>query len=128
MKGTKSSNNCYMLRSQSRDQNLTYLIYKKDETKLWHKKLGHLNLRSMRKIIYVKVINGLPILKIEEGRICGDCQISKKTKMPHKKLQHLTTSNIPKLLHMDLMRPMKVESLGGMTYVFVCVDEYSIFT
>ena len=29
---------------------------------------------------------------------------------------------------MDFIGPMKVESLGGKCYVFVCVDDYSRFT
>ena len=29
---------------------------------------------------------------------------------------------------MDLMGPMQVESLGGKRYVFVCVDDFSMYT
>lgn len=29
---------------------------------------------------------------------------------------------------MDLIRPMHVESLEGKIYVFVCVNDYSIYT
>lgn len=50
--------------------------------------------------------------------------------MYHKKLQHFTTTKVLELLHMDLMRPMKVESMGGKSYVFVCVcvDEFLRYT
>lgn len=44
--------------------------------------------------------------------------------MYHKKLQHLTASKVIELLHMDHMRHIKVESLGGKRYVFVCVDDF----
>jgi hypothetical protein len=104
------------------------MITKEDETKLWHQKLGHLNLKSMKKIIREDAIRGLPNLKIEEGKICGECQIGKQTKMSHKKVQHLTTTKTLELLHMDLMGPMQVESFGGKKYIFVCVDDYSRYT
>lgn len=111
MKGTRSSNNYYMWKSQSKDQPLTCLITKEDETNWWNKTLGHLNLRSMINITYEKAINGHPNLKIEEGRLHGEFQIDKQTKMPHKKLQHLIISKVSELLHMDLMVPMEIESL-----------------
>lgn len=65
MKGSRSKDNCYMWISQPRP----YLISKVNGTKLWHQKLGHLNLKSMNKIISEEAINGLPKLKIEEGKI-----------------------------------------------------------
>lgn len=104
------------------------MLTKEDETKQWLKKLVHQNIKSMRTIIYEKVIKCLPNLKIKEGRICGDCNIRKHTKMPHKKLQHLTTSKVLGLLHMELMGPMQVESLVGKRYMFFYVDECSRIT
>lgn len=93
-----------------------------------HKSIGHLNIRSMRQFITTKDINGLPNLNIEEGRIYGDFQIGKQSMMSHKKLQHLTTSKVMDLLHMDLMGPMQVESIGGKSYNFMCIDDYSRLT
>ncbi|MCI22367.1 gag-pol polyprotein, partial [Trifolium medium] len=109
----RSKDNCYLWVPQEETNLSTCLITKEDEVRLWHQKLGHLNLRSMKKAISEEAIRGLPKLKIEEGSICGECQIGKQTKMPHQKLQHLTTSRALELLHMDLMGPMQVESLGG---------------
>ena len=79
----------------------------------------------MKRIISEEAVRGIPKLKIEEGRVCGDCQIGKQTKMSHQKIQHLTTSKVFELLHMDLMEPMQVESLGGKKYVYVVVDAFS---
>ena len=104
------------------------LISKDEEVKLWHQIFGHLNLKSMKRVISEDAIRGFPKLNIEEGKICGECQIGKQTRMSHKKLQHLTTSNFFELLHIDLMGPMQVESLRVKRYAFVCVDDFSRFT
>ncbi|MCI57321.1 gag-pol polyprotein, partial [Trifolium medium] len=48
--------------------------------------------------------------------------------MPHPTLQHLTTTRVLELLHMELMGPMQVESIGGRRYVYVVVDDFSIYT
>ncbi|PNX99239.1 gag-pol polyprotein, partial [Trifolium pratense] len=74
MKGSRSKDNCYLWQSQ-KNQGVTCMMTKEDETKLWHQKLGHLNLKSMNKIITEEANRGLPNLKIEEGKICGECQI-----------------------------------------------------
>jgi hypothetical protein len=128
MKGSRSKDNCYLWQSQHKKQGISCMITKEDETKLWHQKLGHLNLKSMRKLIIENAVRGLPKFKIEEGKICGECQIGKQTKMSHKKVRHMVTTRNLELLHMDLMGPMQVESLGGKRYVLVCVDDYSRYT
>lgn len=86
---------------------------KVDETKLWHHKLGHINFESMRNIISEDVIKGLLKLKIEEGKLCGECQIGKQTKISHKKLQHLATTKFLELLHMDLRGMCKLKVWVG---------------
>lgn len=66
-------------------------------------KHGHLNLRN---IIVEKDIVSIPILKIEEGKICGDYQVKKQTNMYHNMVQHTTTTRVIKFFHMDLMGTM----------------------
>lgn len=79
----------------------------------------------MRRIIHEEAVKGFPKLKIEEGKICGECQIGKQTKIPHKKLQHLSTLKVLELFHMNLMGNIQIESLGEKIYVFACVDDFS---
>ena len=112
MKGTRSKDNCYLWNSLEAGGLTSCLMTKEDETKLWHQKLGHLHLKGMKKVLTSEAVRGIPKLKIDEERICGECQVGKQTRMSHKKLQHLTTtSRVLELLHLDLMRPMQVESL-----------------
>ncbi|CAJ2673932.1 unnamed protein product [Trifolium pratense] len=128
MRGVRSKDNCYLWVPQEEANVSTCLITKKDEIKLWHQKLGHLNLRSMKKAIPEEAIKGLPNLQIEEGSICGEYQIGKQTKKPHPKLQHLTTTRVLELLQMDLMEPMQTENLGGKRYAYVVVNDISRYT
>lgn len=128
MKGARSKYNCYLWTPQERDCLSTCLMSKEDQTKLWNQKLGHLHLKGMKKVVSKEAVGGIPKLKIDEGRIYGECQIGKKTKMSHKKLQHLTILKVLELLHMDLMGPMQVGSLGGKRYAYVVVYDISRFT
>jgi len=128
MRGTRSKDKCFLWVSQEEAHLSTCLVSKEDEVKLWHQKLGHLNLKGMKKTIAAEAIRGLPKLKIVEDNICGECQISKQTRMSHPRLEHQITSKVLELLHMDLMGPMQVERIGGKRYAFVVVDDFSRFT
>ncbi|CAJ2645128.1 unnamed protein product [Trifolium pratense] len=128
MRGVRSKDNCYLWIPLEEANVSTCLLTKNEEVKLWHQKLGHLNLKSMKRVISEESIRGLPSLQIQEGNICGECQIGKQTKVSHQKLQHLSTSRVLELLHMDLMGPIQVESLGGKKYVLVVVDDFSRYT
>ncbi|KAK2371769.1 gag-protease polyprotein [Trifolium repens] len=128
LKGTRSKDNCYLWMPQEETFTSTCLVTTEDEVQLWHQKLGHLNLKGMKKAMTAEAIRGLPRLKIIEGNVCGECQIGKQTRMSHPMLEHQTTSKVLEVLHMDLMGPMQVESLGGKRYAFVVVDDYSRYT
>lgn len=68
---------------QEKNQPQSCLVTKLDETNLWHRKLGHLNIRSIRKFVSENFVIGLPNLKIEERNVCGECQIGNQTKISH---------------------------------------------
>ncbi|KAK2385091.1 putative mitochondrial protein [Trifolium repens] len=128
LRGTRSKDNCYLWMPQEEALTSTCLVTTEDEVQLWHQKMGHLNLKGMKKVISLEAIRGIPKLRIVEGKVCGECQIGKQVRMSHPMLEHQTASKVLELLHMDLMGPMQVESLGGKRYVLVVVDDFSRYT
>ncbi|GKE58765.1 retrovirus-related pol polyprotein from transposon TNT 1-94, partial [Tanacetum coccineum] len=65
---------------------------------LWHRRLGHANMRLIQSLSSKELVRNLPKLKFE------------------------------KLLHMDLFGPSAVQSYGGNFYTLVIVDDYSRYT
>ncbi|GAA0160150.1 hypothetical protein LIER_38985 [Lithospermum erythrorhizon] len=122
MKGTRSTDNCYLWTSH---RSMSCKV--DDEVDIWHKKLGHTNYRNIQQLISKEAVRGLPQMSIKE-KTCGECQVGKQTKVSHQMLQQVVTTRILELLHMDLMVPMQVESIGGKKYIYVCVDDYSRYT
>ncbi|XP_019184815.1 PREDICTED: uncharacterized protein LOC109179776 [Ipomoea nil] len=51
MEGTRSSDNCYVLTSEA-----TCLMSKAEESKLWHRRLGHINFRDMDKVVKLDAV------------------------------------------------------------------------
>ena len=62
-------------------QCLVALNAKINETSwLWHRKLAHISMHSLSKLIKKKLIIGLPKLNFEKDRIYDVCQLGKQTK------------------------------------------------
>ncbi|GJT12203.1 ribonuclease H-like domain-containing protein [Tanacetum coccineum] len=59
---------------------LTYLFAKatSDESKLWHRRLGHLNFKTMNKLFKGNLVSGLPSKLFENDQTCVACQKGKQ--------------------------------------------------
>ncbi|KAA0037651.1 gag-pol polyprotein [Cucumis melo var. makuwa] len=125
MSGKRKADNCNHWSSNG--SNICHLT-KVDQTWLWYRKLGHISLRSLNKVIRNEAVVGIPSLDINDKFFCGDCQVGKQTKTSHRKLKECYTIRVLELLHLNLMGPMQTESLRGKKYVLVVVDDYSKFT
>nr|GEV66633.1 reverse transcriptase domain-containing protein [Tanacetum cinerariifolium] len=71
---------------------------------------------------------GLPMLKFEKDHLCSTCAMGKTKKKSYKPKSEDTNQEKLYLLYMDLCGPMCVESVKGMKYILVIVDDYSRFT
>ncbi|KAA0066043.1 gag-pol polyprotein [Cucumis melo var. makuwa] len=125
MSGRREADNCYHWSSNG--SNICHLT-KTDQTWLWHRKLGHISLRSLDKVVRNEAVVGIPSLDINEKFFCDDCQVGKQTKTSHRRLKECYTIIVLELLHLDLMGSMQTESLGEKKYVLVVADDYSRFT
>ncbi|MCR2847955.1 DDE-type integrase/transposase/recombinase, partial [Weizmannia coagulans] len=99
-----------------------------DDSWLWHRKLGHLNMEKISHITKNDRVIGVPKIKYEKDKTCHACQIGKQIKSSFKNKKHISTSRPLELLHIDLFGPSRVTSIGGKSYVFVIIDDYSRFT
>nr|GEU94516.1 hypothetical protein [Tanacetum cinerariifolium] len=111
-------------------KDLTCLVAKAaaDEIMLWHRRLGHLNFKTINKLVRDNLVKGLPSECFENHYTCVACLKGK----------HHTTSCKTKLvnsvskpfhtLQMDLFGPTSVSSLNHKWYCLVVTDEFSRFT
>ncbi|KAA0061231.1 gag-pol polyprotein [Cucumis melo var. makuwa] len=101
---------------------------REDQTWLWHKKPGHVNLRCIGKAVKNEVVIEIPNIDSKRKFFCGDCQVGKKIKASHKSMKECSKNRVLELLHMNLIGLMQTASLGGKKYVFVVVNDFSRFT
>ena len=95
---------------------------------LWHKRIGNANMKTLSKLVKNDFVIGLPKLKFDKDTICDACQFGKQVRNFFKSKNLVSTSRPLELLHVDLFGPMDMISMGGKSYGFVIIDDYSRFT
>ncbi|GJY66925.1 putative ribonuclease H-like domain-containing protein [Tanacetum coccineum] len=111
-------------------ESLTYLVAKAtlDESILWHRRLGHVNFKTINKLVKENLVRGLPTKRFENDQTCIACLKGKQHKASCKsKIQNSITQPLF-MLHMDLFGLTFVSSLMNKKYCLVVTDDYSKFT
>nr|GEU80340.1 putative ribonuclease H-like domain-containing protein [Tanacetum cinerariifolium] len=99
-----------------------------DESKLWHRRLGHLNFKTMNKLVKGNLVRGLPSKLFENNQDCVACKRGKQHRAFCKSKNKNSISLPLHLFHMDLFGPTFVKSLMKKMYCLVVTDDYSRFT
>ena len=66
---------------QNRDQ---CFLSKDDDPWLWHRRIAHINMEHLNKIISKDFVIGLPKLKFKKDRLCDACQKGKQVRVSFK--------------------------------------------
>ncbi|GKE09292.1 retrovirus-related pol polyprotein from transposon TNT 1-94, partial [Tanacetum coccineum] len=100
----------------------------KNKSWLWHRRLNHLNFSTINDIARKDLVRDLPRLKFEKEHLCSACQLGKNKKHTHKPKTENTNLEVLNTFHMDLCGLMRVQTINGIKYILVIVDDYSRFT
>ncbi|GJU30961.1 zinc finger, CCHC-type containing protein [Tanacetum coccineum] len=96
----------------------------KDDTWLWHARLGHLNFESLKSMAQRDLVHGIPTIK-HTTQVCDVCLIGKHNRAPFpKKAKGRSTSPLD-LVYGDLCGPITPPTPSGKKYIFLLVDDYS---
>nr|GEZ90685.1 retrovirus-related Pol polyprotein from transposon TNT 1-94 [Tanacetum cinerariifolium] len=111
-------------------KDLTCLVVKTsaDEGMLWHKRLRHLNFKTINRLLRHNLVRGLPSKCFENDHTCTACLKGKHHKASCKsKLVNSITKPLH-TMHMDLFGPTSVSSISHKWYCLVVSDDFSRFT
>jgi transposase InsO family protein len=104
------------------------LIAKTNMGWLWHRRLAHVGMKNLLKLLKGDHVLGLIYVCFEKDRSCAACQAGKQVGSTHHGKNVMTTSRPLELLHMDLFGPIAYLSIEGSKYGLVIVDDFSRFT
>nr|GFB40163.1 putative ribonuclease H-like domain-containing protein [Tanacetum cinerariifolium] len=112
----------------SGDLTCLFAIATLDESNLWHRRLSHVNFKTINKLVKENLVKGLPTKVFTNDNSCVAC---KKDKQHRASCKSKTVSSIDQplfRLHMDLFGPTFVKSLSKKSYCLVITDDYSRFS
>nr|GEV81499.1 ribonuclease H-like domain-containing protein [Tanacetum cinerariifolium] len=112
----------------SRDLTCLFANVSIDESNLWHRRLGHINFKTINKLVKGNLVRGLPIKVFENKNTCVACKKGKQHKASCKTKSVSSVDQPLFRLHMDLFGPTFVKSLNKKSYCLVITDDYSRFT
>jgi transposase InsO family protein len=104
------------------------LIAKTNMGWLWHRRLAHVGMKKLHKLLKGEHVLGLIDVCFEKDRPCAACQAGKQVGTTHPSKNVMTTSRPLELLYMDLFGPVTYLSIGGCKYGLVIVDDFSRIT
>ncbi|GJW47180.1 putative ribonuclease H-like domain-containing protein [Tanacetum coccineum] len=107
-------------------KNLTCLIAKAsvDESMMWHKRLGHLNFKTMNKLVRNNLVRGLPSKSFENDHTCVACLKGKQHKASCKTKLVNSVNKPLHTLYMDLFGPTSISSLNHKWYCLVATVKF----
>ncbi|GJZ98712.1 putative ribonuclease H-like domain-containing protein [Tanacetum coccineum] len=90
-----------------------------DESKLWHRRLGHINFKNLNKLVKGNLVRGLPSKVFKNDHTCVACHKGKQHRASCKaKLERLITEP----------RPTSVKSINHASYCLVITDDCNRFS
>ncbi|GJS12055.1 putative ribonuclease H-like domain-containing protein [Tanacetum coccineum] len=98
-----------------------------DESKLWHRRLGHINFKNLNKLVKSNLVRGLPSKVFRNDHTCVACQKGKQHKASCKAKLERTITVPLHTLHMDLFGPTSVKSINHASYLGYPIDNTFTF-
>jgi hypothetical protein len=95
---------------------------------LWHRRLAHVRMKNLHKLLKGEHALGLTDVYFEKEIPCATCQAGKQMGTSHPSKNVMTKSRPLELLHRDLFGPIAYLSIDGSKNGLVIVDDYCCFT
>ncbi|UYV80563.1 hypothetical protein LAZ67_19000691 [Cordylochernes scorpioides] len=95
---------------------------------LWHDRLGHRNIESIKKIRNENLARGLSLNNCSHSTDCVQCIQGKLTETPFPKKTEYRATETLQLVHSDICGPLPTNSLSGKRYFITFTDDYSRYT
>jgi hypothetical protein len=120
--------NLYLVDFNASEAQLSTCLFTKSSMGwLWHRRLGHVGIKQLNRLVKHDLVRGLKHVVSEKDKLCS-CQVGKQVRNTHPKMSIMSTSKAFELLHIDLFGPTHYTSIGTNKYGFVIVDDYTRYT
>jgi hypothetical protein len=115
--------NLYLLNVNVRKESGNVAKSSNEGAMLWHQRLGHLNMASLKKL--ENMVNGMNLKEVPLHHVCEACIEGKHQRSPFPKGEASRASKLLELVHSDVCGSMKTTSHGGARYFVTFIDDFS---
>ena len=131
--GTRSNQKLYRLdivASQFKNDTEDFAaLSQDDDIQLWHKRLGHVNFQTIKRMKSKDMIDGMQLNPSSSKQpICEGCIMGKHHRLPFPKDGRTRATRVGELIHSDVCGPITPCSIGGSRYFVIFKDDYSCFS
>nr|GEZ46098.1 putative ribonuclease H-like domain-containing protein [Tanacetum cinerariifolium] len=100
-----------------------------EESTKWHKRMAHVNFKTINKLSKHGLVKGLPLKLFTNEHNCVACNKGKQHKASYMAISAGRTISEPlKLVYMDLFGPTFIKSIDHKYYSLVVTDDFSRFS
>lgn len=120
--GLRTKGNIYNLHeitNSSKDGHFCFMS-QVEESKLWHKRVGHINYDNIVKIIKNQNVKNMPVISKPSRNNCKECHQGKQTKVSFKSKEYSSTKPL-QLVHSELCGRTRTNSLNGERYFMLFI-------
>nr|GEV05384.1 copia protein [Tanacetum cinerariifolium] len=93
-----------VMKLENKPKDKKFLATVDENSTLWHRRLGHVNMRLIQSLATKKLVRNLAKLKFDQ-HLCDACKIGKQAHACHKAKNIVSMTRCLELLHMDLFGP-----------------------
>lgn len=123
MKVKRSHNRLYQILLEE-SQNTCLLTKSKEDSWLWHSRLGHVNFNAMSHMKKNNMVMGFPML-VQPKEECMGCLMAKQTRTPFQSQRNYGSGEALELVHDDLCGPISPSTPSRNRHFLLLVDDYS---
>jgi hypothetical protein len=96
----------------------------KNESWLWHLRLGHLNFKGLQLLYKKRMVYGLPPIEPLKTT-CESCILAKQHRKTFRVGESYRAKHPLEIVHSDLCGPMQTPSISGKLYFLTFIDDFS---
>jgi hypothetical protein len=115
--------NLYLLNVKVRKDTPHIANFLDESAMLWHQRLGHLNMASLKELD--TMVDGMNLKEVSLHHICEGCIQGKHQITSFPKDGVMRASQLLEIIHTDVCGPMKTTSHGGVQYFLTFIDNFS---
>ncbi|KAG7571799.1 Zinc finger CCHC-type superfamily [Arabidopsis suecica] len=123
VKAKRSRNRLYKVVMTVENSKCLQLVVSSD-SRLWHARLGHIGVDTMKLMMKDEIVAGLPNIGIEK-ETCSSCLLGKQVRQSFPKATLFRATSILELIHGDLCGPITPPTAAQNRYIFVLIDDLS---